>query len=665
MTDSCFFPSVLIGLLALSFFVSTTHAQSPDPSSTFDPHAAWSPEVLAHSADSYRTGSGHPGPDYWQNRADYTIEARLDTASHVIRGTARIHYTNNSPDSLQALWLQLDQNRFQADSRSAKVTRSTQAASGTSGFQFSRVAVERGDEAVTPDTLTTDTRMQVRLDAPVAPKGGTLDLVLDYRFTVPKNGRTAWAQTPRGPIYEIARWYPRVAVYDDIRGWDTLPFLGTGEFYCEYGIFDYRVTVPASMIVAGTGTLQNPDEVLTATQRRRLEAARRSDETTYIVAPDEVGNPSVRLAQDGMLTWHFRMTNTRDVAWAASPAFVWDAARIDLKHRSKGSPALAMSFYPPSSTGPEAWDRSTEYTKKTIEFFSDRLYPYPWATAVNVAGPVGGMEYPGLAFCHQSATGYALFYLTVHELGHTWFPMIVGSNERRHAWMDEGFNTFIDVLAHRLINDGEFAPKRDGEYAPDGGNPAREIVPVMTDPDTAPIMTYPDVLASRLRHPIHYFKPAFGLTLLRTFILGPERFDFAFQQYVQRWAFKHPTPQDFFRTMNDAAGEDLRWFWKGWFEKTWTLDQAVTDVTYVDGEPSKGALVTLKTLRRLPMPVRVRVRETDGETHRVRLPVEIWQRGPSHSFRVDTDTRLDSVVVDPEQQLPDVNRQNNTWPRGK
>ena len=618
---------------------------------------------MAHSADTYRSGSGRPGENYWQNRADYTIEVTLDTARQQVRGTAAIRYVNNSPDTLRYVWLQLDQNRFRGTSRSQETTAPRRPDRGTEGFQFSRVAVGPEGRTTAPDTLVTDTRMRVRLPTALPPNGGTVRLALDYRFTVPKNGRTAWERTASGPIFDVARWYPRVAVYDDVRGWNTLPFLGQGEFYTEFGTFDYRVTVPAGMIVAGSGTLQNPGEVLTDTQRARLDAARQSEETVSIIGPDEVGDPDTRPQNEGTLTWHYRMEKTRDVAWAASPGFVWDAATATLPN---GDEVLAMSYYPPSSIGggdTDGWERSTEFTKATVEIFSDYLTPYPWDTVVNVGGPVGGMEYPGLAFCSRKVTDYTLFFLTVHEHGHQWFPMIVGSDERRHAWMDEGLDTFINVLAHRRFNDGEFAPKRDGEYAPDGGNPAREIVPTMTDPDVEPIITPADVLQPEWRHPIHYYKPALGLELLREYILGPERFDSAFRAYARRWAFKHPKPYDFFRTIEDVAGEDLRWFWKGWFANSWQIDQAVTDVTYVDGMPAKGALITIENRRQLPMPVELRVVEEDGAEGRKRLPVEIWQRGGTWTVRYDSDARLDSVIVDPDHQLPDVSLENNVWVR--
>jgi hypothetical protein len=352
------------------------------------------------------------------------------------------------------------------------------------------------------------------------------------------------------------------------------------------------------------------------------------------------------------------MDNTRDVAFAASPAFVWDAARIDLP---EGRRALAMSAYPVESAGEDAWSRSTEFTKGSIEIFSREWLPYPWPTAVNVGGPVGGMEYPGIVFCSMRASGEGLWGVTAHEFGHEWFPMIVGSDERTWAFMDEGFNTFVDIYASEAFNGGEFAPKRDGEYAPDGGNPAREIVPLLNDDVAPPILSYADAVPGQYRHPVEYYKPAFGLVLLRERILGPDRFDYAFRQYVRRWAYRHPTPRDFFRAMDDAAGEDLGWFWKEWFVETWSYDVAVTGVEYVDGDPSHGALVTLVNRDRMVLPVTIRGTTADGATVSAQVPAEAWQDGATFQAWLPSTERLSTVVADPDEALPDSDPANNRW----
>jgi hypothetical protein len=646
-------------VLAVLLSASRSSAQRPaQPPTRYDPHAVFDPSWQADPGTVYRSGAGEPGPAYWQNRADYQVRAKLDERTHAIEGDVAITYTNESPDSLPFLWLQLDQNAFAPGS--AGFLTSQAAPSGvTSGYELHSVTVEVGGEAVRVDTVLAGTRLQLRLSRAVAPHGGTARIRIGYRFTVhgENQGRMGWEQTRNGPIYEIAQWYPRMAVYDDVRGWNTLPYLGAGEFYLEYGDIDYTVDVPWSYLVVGSGELVNPQEVLTAEERARLEHARGSDATVPVVSVGEVGSPRTRPTHSGRQVWHFRMQNTRDVAFAASPAFVWDAAKIDLPG---GKRSLAMSAYPVESAGDSAWSRSTEFVKGSVEIFS-RWYPYPWPAAINVAGPVGGMEYPGIVFCGRTAGAKELWSVTAHEIGHEWFPMIVGSDERTYAFMDEGFNTFIDVLASDAFNHGEFAPKRDSEYAPEGGNPAQEIVPLLQDTLAPPILSFADAVPERYRHPVEYYKPALGLMLLRDQVLGPERFDYALRQYIERWAYRHPKPRDFFRTIEDSAGADLRWFWKEWFAGNDPYDLAVTGVTYVDEDPAKGAYIALANLAPMALPVDLRVTPADGDPFTVHLPVELWQDGAYARVWVPTRSRVRAVVADPARALPDVNRGNNAW----
>lgn len=408
------------------------------------------------------------------------------------------------------------------------------------------------------------------------------------------------------------------------------------------------------MIVAGSGELMNPNEVLTSKEIQRLNTARQSDKTIMIRT---LADPATQ-SSSGMLTWHFHMENTRDVAWAASSAFIWDAAKINLPEKRT---ALAMSVYPGERAGDSSWGRATEYLKHSVEIFSRDWLPYPYPVAINVGGPVGGMEFPGITFDWWKSKNKGLFALLSHEIGHNWFPMIVGSNERRHAWMDEGFNTFIDIYAQQEFNHGEYAPKRDGEYAPHGGNPAEEIIPIITQPGIAPIIMPADALPNKDVHPLEYFKTAFGLVLLREIILGHDRFDYAFRKYTHDWAYKHPAPIDFFHEMENAAGEDLGWFWRGWFMHNWQLDQAVKGVKYVDNDPSKGALITVENLGKMPMPVLVRITGTDEKGLDFKLPVEIWQRGGEWTFQVNTTGKIKEVVLDPDHKLPDTDRSNNVW----
>jgi hypothetical protein len=352
------------------------------------------------------------------------------------------------------------------------------------------------------------------------------------------------------------------------------------------------------------------------------------------------------------------MDNTRDVVFSASPAFIWDAARIRLPDNNT---ALSMSFYPVESAGEEAWGRSTEYLKHAVEEFSRRWFPYPYPVAVNVAGGSSGMEYPGVLFDGIEDKGKMLFVITAHEIGHTWFPMIVGFNERRNAWMDEGFNTFIDIEESDVFAKGAFGPKRDPEYAPGGGNPVDEILPILADPAAPVIMTRADAILEKYRHPVTYFKSALGLVLLREQILGPERFDWAFRHFIRDWAFRHPSPSDFFRAMESEGGEDLSWFWRGWYFNNWTLDLAVKGVAYPDGNPAKGALLTFESLDRLILPATVQIDFKDGSRQRIRLPAETWILKSVATIHIDSTQPVVSVTIDPDHVIPDKDRTNNVF----
>jgi hypothetical protein len=620
---------------------------------TFDPRETFAPFTYPQPATAYRSGSGMPGPLFWQNRADYDLAATLDPVRNTLVGKATIHYTNNSPDALDVLWLQMDENRFTQDAR-GNFTSDRMAKAHTDGYRVATVTVEQGGKPAKASYIISDTRMQVRLPEPVTARGGKVSVTIEYSYDLPGDfgGRTGFAPSKNGNIYEMAQWYPRMCVYDDQRGWDTAPYLNS-EFYLEYGDVDYAVTVPSNMIVAGSGELVNPEDVLTATQRERLEKARGSDKTVMIRTPAEVTDPSGRPRKDGTLTWKFRMKNTRDVAFGASTSYVWDAARINLP---EGRKALAMSVYPVESVGDASWGRSTEYLKASVEHFSTRWYPYPYPVAVNEGGSAAsGMEYPGIVFDPMKASAKDLHMVTAHEIGHTWFPMIVGSDERRNAWMDEGFNTFIDVYEADAFNKGEFAPKRDGEYAPKGGNPVDEILPLLADQDAPSLLMGADMVKEKYRHPATYFKAALGLVLLREQIVGPERFDPAFRKYIATWAYRHPTPSDFFRLMESETGEDLGWFWRGWYANNWQLDMAVTGLD--------GAKVTVANLDQLVMPATLRVTFDDKSTRDIRIPVETWQQHKSFDVVVPGRKKIVGATLDPDHAIPDRDRSNNRWPR--
>ncbi len=624
-------------------------AQSEAPK--YDPHAAFSPLFYPTNGNEYRSASGAPGHKYWQNKADYAISATLDTGAHRLTGSVAITYTNNSPDQLPFLWLQLDQNIFREDSRGS----ATAVVSGgrfanksyTKGNEIKSVSIVANGKSTPVKFLVTDTRMQLFLPQPQAANGAAIKIKIEYAFDIPQYGtdRMGRLTTQNGWLYEVAQWYPRMEVYDDILGWNSIPYQGAAEFYLEYGNFDYKITVPAGLVVVGSGELVNPAEVLTAREQSRLAAAYKSEKTVMIRDSSDVVKTADK--RKGNLTWHFVCKNARDVSWAASKAFVWDAARINLPG---GKKALAQSVYPTEAIRrPNGWIRSTEFVKGCIEYYSKQWFPYTYPVATNVAGSISGMEYPGIVFCSWRSSGSGLWGVTDHEFGHNWFPMIVGSNERKYAWMDEGFNTFINQGSTEAFNKGEYFTPQTLQNMGRG----------MVGPD--PIMTIPDVVQNSYLGTAAYFKPSAGLNILRDYILGKERFEFAFRTYINRWAFKHPTPWDFFRTMENAAGEDLAWFWRGWFLENWALDQAVKDVKYVSGDPSKGALITIENRDQLVLPAVVAYTESNGKSDTVRLPAEIWQRGATWTFRVNTSSKLTSVVIDPAKGLPDVDPSNNTW----
>jgi hypothetical protein len=622
----------------------------------YNPLQAFAPFDYPQPASDTRSPAGIPGHAFWQNRADYQIHATLDPVANTLTGKVEISYTNNSPDELDVLWLHVEQNRYRRDARgNFTAGRDGGEDKHTDGYTFSSVKVDTGHGLVDVPYVQADTRMQLALPDALKGRGGKLKIVIEYAYAVPGQfgGRTGFAPTKNGNIYEMAQWYPRMAVYDDLRGWDTAPYLNS-EFYLEYGDFDYYVTAPWNMIIAGSGELQNPEEVLTKTQRDRLARARDSDATVMIRTPGEVTQASSRPKASGTLTWHFRMQNTRDVAFGASTSYVWDAARINLP---AGRHALAMSVYPVESATAALWQRSTEFLKSSVEYFSTQWYPYPYPVAINEAGnAASGMEYPGIVFDPMQAPAKPLQMVTAHEIGHTWFPMIVGSNERRDAWMDEGFNTFIDVYEADHFNHGEFAPKRDSEYAPKGGNPVDEILPLLADPDAPSLLMGADMVKEKYRHPATYFKAALGLVLLREQIIGPERFDPAFRRYIASWAYRHPSPSDFFRIMESETGEDLGWFWRGWYANNWQLDLAVTAI-----DPGKHT-VTVANLDKLVMPATLKVDFTDGTSTSIRVPVETWQQHTSFAVAVPGSKAIGAATIDPDHKLPDRDRANNVFP---
>lgn len=644
------FPTKISVLAALAFTGFIYAQEAPKPAAPkYDYTEAFKPFFYPQTGTETRSASGQPGHRYWQNSADYQLNVSLDDKKNEITGSADITYTNNSPDQLGFLWLQLDQNLFEKDSRGNAVVPLSGSRNGAHGETFDggyKIKSIKYDGKDVKYTIT-DTRMQIDLPKELKANGGVAKIKIEYSFMSPKYGsdRMGVEDTKNGKIFTIAQWYPRMCVYDDVMGWNTLPYLGASEFYLEYGTLFANITVPANHYVVASGELLNERDVYSKEEINRWNSARSSEKAVMIHPESEIGKNTA----SGTKTWKFKIEKARDFAWASSASFIIDAARINLP---SGKKSLAISAYPVESAGDKAWGRSTEYTKAAIEHYSQKWFEYPYPAATNVAGNEGGMEYPGIVFCHMKSKGEALWGVTDHEFGHTWFPMIVGSNERLFAWMDEGFNTFINGLSTEAFNKGEYYRKQDigkmGQF-------------VLND-NFESVMVGPDNMKERSIGVLAYFKPGMGLDILRQTILGPEKFDKAFKTYVDRWAFKHPTPWDFFHTIENVSGEELNWFWRGWFMNKWKIDQAVKAVKPVNNDYKNGAQITIENIGQLPMPTTVLVTFKDNTTQTVKLPVEIWKRNTEWTFQLDSTKEVTQVKLDPSSTIPDVNVKNNIWP---
>lgn len=554
--------------------------------------------------NTWRNAGGQPGHEYWQQQVDYVINAVLDEQNRRLTGHESIHYSNNSPDTLSYLWLQLDQNIFRSDSMAemsldfggagrrgpavqagsddaparlslGELRRQQAMADIEMGYEINAVEDAQGNAL---NYTIVGTLMRVDLASPLR-SGQSTQFDIDFAFNIVEedavSARSGYEHFPDdareggNDIFLIAQWFPRLAAYTDYEGWTNKEFLGRGEFTLEFGDYDVRMTVPADHIVSSTGTLQNPEQVLSAEQRRRLEAAEDTERPVFIVTPEEA-LANEKEASSATKTWHFRAENVRDFAWASSRKFIWDA-----KGYQQGGDVrplvMAMSFYP--KEGEPLWSSySTESIIHTMEVYSRFSFDYPYPTAQSVNGPVGGMEYPMITFngprtnlqddgsrTYSLAVKQGLIGVVIHEVGHTYFPMIVNSDERQWTWMDEGLNSYLDGVAGR-------------EWDPDipwGVEPA-DITSYMRSQNQVPIMTQSDSVLNL--GPNAYSKPAVALNILRETIMGRDLFDFAFKQYSNLWMFKRPTPADFFRTMEEASGVDLDWFWRGWFYSTDHVD---------------------------------------------------------------------------------------------
>ncbi len=581
--------STVLIYLSVAFASSMISVSAQAKSTIADDKFRQLEEVLP-TPNVYRTASGAPGHKYWQQQVDYDVEIKLDDKTQQLTGSETLSYQNNSPDTLRYIWLQLDQNKLTRGS-DAKLSKSTaplkkvtytgvrnmiESPKFNGGYEITKVIASNGKSLhyVINGTM-------LRIDLPTPLKSGD-----DTEFTVEWNyqlheqkvlgGRSGYEYFKEDDnyLYEIASWFPRAVAYYDVMGWQNKQFVGSGEFTLEFGDYDVKITVPSDHIVAATGVLQNPKEVLTKTQRKRLAKAKTANKPVLIVTIDEaLENEKSRSTKTK--TWHFKAKNVRDFAFASSRKFIWDAQG----YQHGDSNTMAMSYYP--NEGNPLWEKySTEAIIHTMEQYSKYTFDYPYPVSISVNGPVGGMEYPMITFngprptldkktgekTYSRRTKYGLVGVIIHEVGHNYFPMIVNSDERQWTWMDEGLNTFLQFLAEQAWE--EDYPSRRGNAA--------NITSYMKSDNQVPIMTNSESILQFGNNA--YGKPATALNILRETIMGRELFDFAFKEYAMRWKFKRPTPADFFRTMEDASAVDLDWFFRGWFYTTDHVDIALGNI---------------------------------------------------------------------------------------
>jgi len=670
-------------------------------------------EYELRDPNDYRTASGAPGHEYWQNTADYEMSITLDDQKQTISGYETITYHNNSPDHLKYLWVQLDQNVRAPDSHSySTATNSIQHNMRSynmnqvlgydfeGGFQLGEVT--DGDKQPL-NYMVNKTMMAIDLPEPLAP-GESFSFNIGWSYNINDRmlmgGRSGYEYFPKDEnyLYTIAQFYPRMCVYNDIDGWQNKQFLGSGEFTLPFGSFKVSITVPEDHILGATGKLQNPEEVLTKKQMRLLEEAKTATEPVIIVSQKEAEKNEQEKATKTK-TWVFHADSVRDFAFASSRKFIWDAMGVPMGDRT----VMAMSYYP--KEGNPLWeDYSTKVVAHTLKVYSKYTFDYPYHKAISVHAARIGMEYPMICFNfgrpNEDGTipdyvKYGMIMVIIHEVGHNYFPMIVNSDERQWTWMDEGLDSFLQFLAE----------KEWDENYPSRGGPPQNIVPYMKlDKERlSPIMTNSEQVQNL--GPNAYSKPATALNILRQTIMGPELFDRAFKEYAQRWMFKHPSPSDFFRTMEDASGVDLDWFWRGWFYTVDHVDIAITGVkkfkigedsaSVPQGEPFPEATtaddefqlfaaqlsdrqkamaaekpyfyeVSFENIGGLVMPIILEMTYEDGSTEVVRLPAEVWRKNAEKVSKVfPTEKPVAKITLDPFLETADTDTENNSWPQQK
>lgn len=598
-----------------------------------------------------RTQTGVPGPKYWQQYARYQLEAQVNPLSKRLTGRSTAVYENRSPDTLASIYVHLYANLFEEGAKAnSDVTR-------LGGIVLGKVTAEgkplarmerRGKE---PGYRIDGTVAELTLAQPLAP-GASVTLTFEWSLRIQPDGAPRGGQD--GEVWYLSYWYPQFAVYDDVNGWQVDQYLGTGEFYMGYADYDVAITVPAGWLVQATGALQNGEEVLAAPVRERLEQARHSGSVVHVVTADDRGAGTATTAgRDGLLTWRFAAKHVRDVAFGASGRYLWDAVAVEVGDANgDGRPdsTLAQAFYRPEAAR-WFWGASASYVKHAVGFYSKLLWPYPWPHMTAVEGPLscGGMEYPMLTCIGARGDSMRQYITHAHEIAHMWFPMMVGSDEKRNAWQDEGFAQYLEGQAAK-----DYAPGNDDEKQSIGFYQ----VYARQGRKEAPMLTHADKFPSDNAYAIGaYFKPAAAFAALRL-LLGADTFHGALRTYGERWMYKHPQPEDFFYAVQDVSKQDLQWFWRAWFAGTGKLDIAL-DTVIVGGD---SAAIVLQNRGRLTMPTPLLITRADGTTERVVAPAGPWLDGERKNvFVVRGASAVQRVQVDPDQQLPYIDRTRLDW----
>lgn len=618
------------------------------------------PDVWDDAVDrGTRTETGEPGESYWQNESSYELTAEIDTESHMLYGTADISFTNNSTDGQDVLVVELAQNLHAEGTPKMDVTEITGGMNLTSimfeGEEYGEITFRERWTQNASGFLVSGTHLYIYPEERIA-TGESVSLSIDWNFEIPEDGASGRMGRSRGNLYYIAYWYPKVSVLDDVYGWFNDSFVGNAEFYHGFADYDISITAPEGWLVMSTGEFMNPEETLSDRTLERYQTAISSDETVVIADYDELAG-ATNTPESGKLTWNFRAEQVRDVAFSATLESRWDGARTpvgDLDGDGEEDYTHIHSFY--RETAP-LWQSQVEYAQHSITFFSDYIgIPYPWPHMTSVEGADiigGGMEFPMMTIIgdYNGAGAVRLYGVTAHELAHMWIPMILSTNERRYSWIDEGFTTFHTNEANIDYYGSERFDRTDSF--------AGYLQIAGTDSE-GEIMRWSDYHYPGPGYGVaSYAKPASVLYSLRT-VLGEETFREAYDELIERWAYKHPYPWDIFNTFEDVSGRDLSWFWRAWYYETWALDQSIADVYERDGE----TVIEIEDIGNVPMPVLLEIELEDGTVIERRVEEDVWLNGSrTHQLTVSTESPVSYVVIDPDFLLPDVDRRNNGWER--